>query len=91
MKIEVSEQVKHFISNCPPAQRQRLRAALRCLADEKGDIKALERELPGYYRLRIQSHRIVFRYHVTKNSRAIFCAFVEHRGIVYEAFFDLLR
>jgi mRNA interferase RelE/StbE len=86
MRIEVSEQVQEFIRACPPVPRRLLREALRRLADERGDIKALEDELRGYYRLRVRSYRIIFRYEVGRSGRKIFCPFVEHRSVVYEAF-----
>jgi mRNA-degrading endonuclease RelE of RelBE toxin-antitoxin system len=90
MKIDVSEQVVEFIRSCPPEPRRWLRDALSKLADEKGDIKVLEGELEGYYRLRIRSHRIIFRYEISRNSRRIFCPFAEHRSVVYEAFMRVL-
>jgi mRNA interferase RelE/StbE len=90
MKIEVSEQVLEFIRTCPPEPRRWLRDALRKLAVEKGDIKALDRELTGYFRLRIRSYRVIFRYETGRNNRKIFCAFAEHRGVVYEAFLRVL-
>jgi mRNA interferase RelE/StbE len=75
MKIEVSEQVLEFIRTCPPEPRRWLREALRKLAEEKGDIKALDSDLEGYHRLRVRSYRIIFRYETGRNSRKIFCAF----------------
>jgi mRNA interferase RelE/StbE len=90
MKIDVSEQVLKFIRTCPPEPRRWLRDALRKLADENGDIKALDGELVGYYRLRVRSYRIIFRYETSRNSRRIFCPFAEHRGVVYEAFMRVL-
>jgi mRNA-degrading endonuclease RelE of RelBE toxin-antitoxin system len=91
MKIKISEQVEEFLRSSSPEPRRRLRAALRLLAEEKGDIKALSRELTGYHRLRVRSYRIIFRYHQEGRSRMIFCAFAEHRGVVYEAFLNLLH
>ena len=90
MKIDVSEQVREFIRACPPEPRRWLRDALRKLAEEKGDIKVLEGELEGYLRLRIRSYRIIFRYETNRHERKIFCPFVEHRSVVYEAFSRLL-
>jgi mRNA interferase RelE/StbE len=90
MKIDISEQVLEFIRTCPPEPKRWLRDALRKLADEKGDIKALDRELEGYQRLRIRSYRIIFRYETGRHGRKIFCAFAEHRGVVYEAFLSVL-
>ncbi len=91
MKIEMAEQVHEFIRTCPPEPRCWLRDALRKLADEKGDIKALDRELEGYHRLRVRSYRIIFRYETGKHGRMIRCDFAEHRGVVYETFLNLFH
>ena len=91
MKIEFTEQVHEFVRSCPPEPRRWLRDALRKLADEKGDIKILEGELEGYYRLRVRSYRIIFRYDTRKHERFIRCDFAEHRGVVYETFLRLLE
>ena len=91
MKIDVTEQVREFIRTCPPEPRRWLRDALRKLAEEQGDIKALDRELAGYYRLRVRSYRIIFRYETGRYGRMIHCDFAEHRGVVYEAFLDLFH
>ncbi len=90
MKIELAEQVREFIRDCPPEPRRWLRDALRKLADEKGDIKAMDGELTGYYRLRIRHYRIIFRYRSGRGERTILCDFAEHRGVVYEAFMRVL-
>ena len=91
MKIEVAEQVRAFIRASPPEPRRWLRDALRKLADEKGDINALDGELEGYHRLRIRSYRIIFRYDLRKNERVISCDFAEHRSVVYETFLNLFH
>jgi mRNA interferase RelE/StbE len=90
MKIDISEQVRDFIRDCPPEPRRWLRDALRKLADEKGDIKAMDGELEGYCRLRVRSYRIIFRYETGRHGTRIFCPFAEHRGVVYEAFLRVL-
>ena len=91
MKIEAAEQVREFIRACPPEPRRWLRDALRKLAEEKGDIKALDGELEGYHRLRVRSYRIIFRYETGKHGRIIRCDFAEHRGVVYETFLTLFH
>jgi mRNA-degrading endonuclease RelE of RelBE toxin-antitoxin system len=90
MKIELAEQVREFLRTCPPEPRRWLRDALRKLTEEKGDIKVLEGELAGYYRLRVRSYRVIFRYDLHKHDRIIRCDFAEHRGVVYEAFMRVL-
>ena len=91
MKIEVTGQVLEFIRTCPPVPRRWLRDAVRKLAEEKGDIKALDGELEGYYRLRVRFYRIIFRYLSGKQGRIICCDFAEHRSVVYETFLNLFH
>ena len=91
MRIELAQQVHDFVRTRPPEPRRQLREGLRKLAEEKGDIKALRDELDGYYRLRIRSYRIIFRYVSQGNKRIIRCDFAEGRDVVYEAFADLLH
>jgi mRNA interferase RelE/StbE len=91
MKIEVAEQVHTFIQGRTPEPRRWLREALRKLESENGDIKALDGELEGYYRLRVRNYRVIFRYDLSKNERVIRCDFAEHRGVVYEMFLNLFH
>jgi mRNA interferase RelE/StbE len=85
-KIEIEQQVRDFLRTCPPEPRRWLRNALRKLSSEQGDIKALEDDLSGYYRLRVRTYRVIFRYVIRRNERVIYCVFAEHRSVVYEAF-----
>lgn len=90
-RVEISEQVVRFISRQAPEPRQALRAALRQLKTEKGNIKPLEGELRGYYRLRVRGFRIIFVYEVMSKRRVIRCIFAERRNVVYEVFEEMLR
>ena len=83
--------MRKFIRARPPEPQRWLRDALRKLAEEKGDLKALDGELEGYHRLRVRSYRIIFRYDLRKNERIIRCDFAEHRGVVYETFLNLFH
>ncbi len=88
MKVEISLQVADFIRHQPPEPRRMLRRALRDLAQEKGDIKALEGPLAEYCRLRVGGYRVVFAY---AKRASIQCLFAERRSIVYEVFAEALR
>jgi mRNA interferase RelE/StbE len=55
-----------------------------------GDIKALEGELSGYWRLREGGYRIIYADHVKDGLRTFDCLFVERRPIVYQLFEQLL-
>jgi len=90
MKIEVSPQVAEFIRTLAPEPRKRIRAALRELAKDKGDIIELEAPLEGFNRLRIGNYRIIFHYAVVRKKTIIRCDFIERRKLVYELFNELI-
>ncbi|MGD1032348.1 MAG: hypothetical protein ABSA05_14560 [Opitutaceae bacterium] len=81
--VRVGEQILEFIRRQAPEPRRALKRALRELERERGDIRAMEQALTGYYRLRIGKFRLIFRYSDPGTIEAIF---VEERGIVYEVF-----
>mgnify|MGYP001285226726 CR=1 FL=1 len=82
--VVLADQVLSFIAKLHPDSRRQVKAALKGLAESRGDILPLESELAGLYRLRVGSYRIIFRYMANKQ---IICIFIEHRRLVY----DLLR
>ena len=67
-----------FVRRLPPEPNNRPEKALRGLADEKGDTKALKAPLEGYCRLRVGGYRIVFAY---GNRATIECIFAEQRSV----------
>jgi mRNA-degrading endonuclease RelE of RelBE toxin-antitoxin system len=88
MKIEVfeSRQVRAFVHSLPPDQRKQLRAGIRGLAENKGEIKPLTDKLTGYRRLRVGSYRVIFLDSSRGGRPVRECIFVERRNIVYEIF-----
>ncbi|MDP9291030.1 MAG: hypothetical protein M3O82_01550 [Verrucomicrobiota bacterium] len=91
-KVELSQQVVRFVGRQAPEPRRSLRAALRGLEREHGDIKALEGPLQNYFRLRVRGYRVIFAYQtVTGRQRVIRCIFAERRSAVYEVFAEMLR
>lgn len=90
-RVEISEQVARFIARQAPEPRQALRAALRRLEAEQGDIKPLESDLRGYYRLRTRGCRIILAYAPATKQRVIRCIFAERRNVVNEVFGEMLR
>lgn len=88
MKVNVAHQVREYVKRLAPDSRKRLRRAIRELEHENGDIKALEEDLHGYYRVKVRSYRIIFAYRGTKRTGPpeIDCLLCEHRSTVYEAF-----
>ena len=91
MRVNVAHQVSEYIKRLAPDSRKRLRRAIRLLEEEKGDIKALEDDLHGYYRVKVRSYRIIYAYRGTKRPGPpeIDVLFTEHRTTVYEAFSEL--
>jgi mRNA-degrading endonuclease RelE of RelBE toxin-antitoxin system len=88
MKIRISEQVASFVTRLAPGPRRDIRLAMRSLAKDEGDVKALEGPLSGYWRLRVSSYRVILSY---KSPRTIECIYAEHRSVVYDVFADTLR
>ncbi len=86
MKIEIERQVVRFISSLSPESRRALRQALRALEDEAGDIRALEAELSGFYRLRVGRYRGIFYYVQRGSVRVIRCVYANDRQLIYEVF-----
>jgi mRNA-degrading endonuclease RelE of RelBE toxin-antitoxin system len=91
IKVELSEQVVRFVARRAPEPRRMLREALRALARERGDIRALEGPLKDYHRLRIGGYRIIFAYRIARKRRSIQCVYAERRSAVYEMFAQLLK
>lgn len=92
MKLEVSDQVLEFVQGQAPEIRHRLRLAIRRLAAERGDARALVGPLQGYSRLRVGAFRIVFAQTMGKDRQPCRrCVFAERRDVVYAIFSDMLR
>ena len=84
-------QVAEFVRSLAPEPRRRLRAALRGLEEEAGDLKQLEADLSGYARLRVGSYRVILRFYIDASQRMARCIFAERRAVVYELFSEILR
>jgi mRNA interferase RelE/StbE len=89
--VELEQQVVDFVRSLPPQPRQALRRALKTLQVEQGDIRALEGELEGFYRLRVQRYRVIFHYDLRGDQRVIRCVYAASRSIVYEVFAQRIR
>ena len=81
--VRPAAQVIAYAKRLPPEPRRAVKQALTDLREERGDIRALEGNLVGYYRLRIGRHRIIFTYVADGAIEAIF---IEERQLVYEVF-----
>jgi mRNA interferase RelE/StbE len=81
--LRPSVQVIEFARLLAPEPRRAVKHALAALREEEGDIRTLEGNLSGYYRLRVSRYRIIFRYSDDNSIEAIF---IEDRRFVYELF-----
>ena len=63
--VRITGEVLDYLRSLPPKPRHALRLAIKGLAREQGDIKALTEELEGFHRLRVASYRILFEYEMT--------------------------
>ena len=91
LAVELEQQVVDFVRLLPPQPRQAIRRALRNLQLEQGDIIALEGELEGFYRIRVQRYRVIFYYDARGDQRVIRCVYAVARSIVYEVFAQRIR
>ena len=81
--LRLALRVVDFVRRLAPEQRRAIKRALRELAHERGDIRALDGDLAGYHRLRVGRHRIIFNYAA---DGAIEAVFIEERSLVYDVF-----
>jgi len=91
VKVELEQQVVDFIRSLPPEPRRLLKRSLKNLEKEEGDIRALEGDLEGFYRLRVLRYRIILFYQVPSERRTIRCVYAAPRNIVYEVFAQHIR
>lgn len=60
-EVRVALQVDQSVKSRGPGPRQALEKAIKGLAAEQGDIKALEGKLGGWNRLRVSSYRVLYK------------------------------
>jgi mRNA interferase RelE/StbE len=82
-KVAVGEPVSRYIRGLSPEPRRAIRKALKALCTERGDIRSLEDELSGFYRVRVGKYRILFRY---RGDATIEVPYIAERPVVYEIF-----
>jgi len=91
LPVTVRRQVIDFIRQQSPESRHRLRLAVRGLANDRGDVKAMEGDLEGFHRLRVGPFRVVFQFLPSKSGLVVDCVFAERRSVVYLLLEELLR
>ena len=86
IEVRVREEVLDYLRKLPPEPRHALRLAIKDLAHERGDIRALTDDLERFCRLRVGSYRVIFEYEMIGGKRTATCVFAGARRWVYEAF-----
>ena len=81
--LRTAVQVIELAKRLAPEQRRAVKQALLDLRHERGDIRALEGTLTGYYRIRVGKFRLIFAY---ASDGGIEVVFMEERRLVYEVF-----
>jgi mRNA-degrading endonuclease RelE of RelBE toxin-antitoxin system len=84
--VRVREEILDYLRKLPPEPRHALRLAIKDLAHERGDIRALTDDLEGFCRLRVGSYRVIFEYEMIGEKRTATCLFAGARRWVYEVF-----
>ena len=86
MEVRVREEVLGYLRKLPPETRHAMRLAIKDLAHDRGDIRALTDDLEGFCRLRVGSYRVIFEYEMISGKRTATCVFAGARRWIYEAF-----
>jgi mRNA interferase RelE/StbE len=60
-RVELTQAVRDIVRHLPPQLKQRVKAAVRVIAQDPLQAKALKDELAGLYSYRIGRMRLIFR------------------------------
>ncbi len=92
MKIEVlvEAQPLAFIRHQSPDARKKLRAAIHAI--ERGDAfpDPLDDELEGFYKLRVETCRLILKHESGDKAPLFKVVFAERRNVVYEMFRQII-
>lgn len=80
-----------FLHKLPPEPRHAVRCAIKDLARERGDIRALTDDLEGFRRSRVGHDRVIFEYEMIGGQRTATCVYAGERRWVYETFQSRLK
>ncbi len=84
--VRIQQEVLDYLKLLAPQPKHAMKMAIKGLAKEKGDIRALCDELEGFHRLRVGSYRVIFEYKLVEGKRTITCVFAGPRKWIYEVF-----
>jgi mRNA-degrading endonuclease RelE of RelBE toxin-antitoxin system len=90
MRVTVEPQPREFIRRQPPATRRRLRDALHAIERGQCQPEPLEDELDGFYKVKVDSFRIIVQAAGDLAGPFLRVVFIERRKVVYELFSQIL-
>ena len=90
IKVTLEQQPVDFIKRQPPQIRKRLRNALHAVEQGAAFPELLEDELEGFYKLKVESFRLILESAASKEGPRFRVIFAERRKVVYEMFSQLL-
>jgi mRNA-degrading endonuclease RelE of RelBE toxin-antitoxin system len=90
IKVTLEEQPVEFIKRQPPQSRKRLRDALHDVEQGTAFPEPLEDELEGFYKVKVESFRLILESAASKEGPRFRVIFAERRKAVYEMFSQLL-
>lgn len=90
-RVLLGDQVSSFLRTLAPEPRRALRRALHQLEAGRGDLKALEGEFVGFWRLRAGRYRVVLKLRHKRGRQVAECIFAEERSVVYELFAQMIH
>ncbi len=81
-RLIYSETSRNLIRKLHPDQKSAIRASIKSLVEKPYSGKRLERELSGYYSVRVNRYRVI--YQVNEKQRLIEIYYVGHRKDIYQ-------
>ncbi len=89
MTLVYSKEAKTRISKLHPSIKSALKLAVESLKENPWAGKALQRELVGFYSLRVKKHRVLYK--VENSSKKIYIHTLGLRKTIYEEFTNSLK
>ncbi len=80
MRVQLSAQVKLFLSKLAPEPRKMILMELTRLESGQARLHALVDDLDGFYKVRAARYRVV----CAVESNTIYALVAEHRSVIYE-------
>jgi hypothetical protein len=89
-RVMVGQPVREFLTSLAPEPRRKLWRGIKELAGGRGDVKQLEGNLYPYWRLRVDTVRVIFVQKALRGERVLACVFADYRPTVYQVLGQLI-